>query len=318
MRFFPLCLIVCLPAAAQTNQDTLSFTTHAGVVVSNATVLKVEGDKVVYVFSDGGGTVPLAELPPEIRARYAQKPGTAPAPAETVPASLAPIQALADQGNASAMAALGDAYALKWQKDFATSLTARAGLPPDPHTGLPVGTARGTNNVNYLKSMEWYEKAASLGDTNAMWKIISEADASESRGSFVDPATGIHAFMTERGLRWLQKLATAGNPKAAKTLAAYNSSAAAVRPDLEVLDLRAKAMQNTATAWQWSYQLKLKNNTAKPVDQSHNVLFLDAEGFVIAKSPCDIKLSASETKTFLDTVTISLPGGGGVKSVKFE
>src|ERR1035437_9103176 len=90
------------------------------------------------------------------------------------------------------------------------------------------------------------------------------------------------------------------------------------RPDLEVLDLRAKVTEKGIIFWHWSYQLKVRNNTSQPIDAYHDVLFLDAEGFIIDKDLCKVKLSGGETKTFLGTAIITPPGAERVKATKFE
>jgi hypothetical protein len=84
------------------------------------------------------------------------------------------------------------------------------------------------------------------------------------------------------------------------------------------MNLTAKVVDTSSYGWKWSYQLILRNNTLEPVDDYHDVLFLDADGFIIEKTPRKVEISAGETKTFLDTCYILLPGGQRVKSLKFE
>jgi hypothetical protein len=88
--------------------------------------------------------------------------------------------------------------------------------------------------------------------------------------------------------------------------------------DFEVLDVRAKVTEANDTWWRWSYQLKARNNTLLPVEKYLHVDFLDADGFIIDHETCHVRLSAFETKTFLGTDLIDLPGAERVKSVKAE
>ena len=77
-------------------------------------------------------------------------------------------------------------------------------------------------------------------------------------------------------------------------------------------------METTDYLWKWSYQLKVRNNSLQPIDEYHDVEFLDADGFILDKSPCKVSLAAGETKTILNTRLISLPAGANVKNVKAE
>jgi hypothetical protein len=87
---------------------------------------------------------------------------------------------------------------------------------------------------------------------------------------------------------------------------------------LQVLSLTTKVMETNDVWWRWSYQLKVRNNTDEPVHEFPRILFLDAQGFIIDRTTCEVKLPARETKTFLDTTLLRLPGAAEVKSIKLE
>jgi hypothetical protein len=90
------------------------------------------------------------------------------------------------------------------------------------------------------------------------------------------------------------------------------------RPDLEILSLSTKLTEANNVWWEWSYQVKARNNTSQPIHEFPRLLFLDAEGFIIEDKRCEMKLSAGETKMFLDTALVELPGAARVKTVKVE
>ena len=121
------------------------------------------------------------------------------------------LQKSAALGNIHAMTAIGDVLYDKWQNENSTN-----SVPIDPATGLPTVTAPQTNSVNYVQSMAWYEKAATLGDTNAMWKIIrNEVGSTNFVSTIINPATGLpESAPSEEGFRWLQKLANGGDTEA--------------------------------------------------------------------------------------------------------
>ena len=110
--------------------------------------------------------------------------------------------------------------------------------------------------------------------------------------------------------------AQAANSPSKKTLPEVPDASS--RPDLEIVSLSTKVMEANALCWRWSYQLKAKNNTAQPLHEFPSLLFLDAEGFIIDKTLCEVKLSAGETKTFLGTTLVYLPGAARVKTIKVE
>ena len=228
----------------------------------------------------------------------------------------------AEKGDINAMVLLGDYFHYKSENEFTISLLTNTNTAPlDRNTGMATRTFLGTKNVNYLESMEWYEKAAALGNTNAMRSIIENVISSDFVGAYINPETGLP--MTKDALHWLRKLAEQGDSSAMRTVRDFESHTvqAAVpnsRPDFEVLDVRAKVTEANDVWWRWSYQLKARNNTLLPIDKLLHVEFLDAEGYIIDDSPCPVKLSAGETKTFLGTALIDLPGAQRVKSAKAE
>ena len=90
------------------------------------------------------------------------------------------------------------------------------------------------------------------------------------------------------------------------------------RPDFEILSLTTKVTESNDMWWRWSYQLKVRNNTDKPVHEFRRLLFLDADGFIIDDKTCEVKLAARETKTVLGTTLVELPGAARVKTTRVE
>jgi len=225
----------------------------------------------------------------------------------------------AKAGDTSAMIAVGDELFKKQQKEFSDFLATNK-APIDPQTGLPSGTINSTNNLNYSMSMDWYKKAALMGNTNAMWRIVERDDSGEFKG--INPSTGL--IMSKEGFSWLQELAKKGDAEAISELNSFDSprplqsEVPNSAPDLEVLSLGTKVMEENDSWWRWSYQLKARNNTTQPIHKFPDLLFLDAAGFIIAEKTCEVKLSAGETKTFLGTTLVDLPGAARVKTIKVE
>jgi len=60
-------LLLALPVSAQTN--TITFTNKGGAVIRDALVIKVDKERVLYRQPNGGGSVPLLELPSELQLR---------------------------------------------------------------------------------------------------------------------------------------------------------------------------------------------------------------------------------------------------------
>src|SRR5208282_2647320 len=119
-----------------------------------------------------------------------------------------------EQGNTGAMIAMGDVFYEKWENENSTNA-----VPIDPTTGLPTAP-NNTNSVNYSESLKWYGKAAELGDTNAMWKLILNGNVGSTNfGTIIDPTTGLPMPMPgAESLRWLQKLAGRGDTEAMVTM----------------------------------------------------------------------------------------------------
>jgi hypothetical protein len=72
MKFSMLLLLAsCVAVSAQTN-DFITFTNKSGVVISNAEVVKVEPNRLIYLFpaGGGGGSVKLADLTPELQNKF--------------------------------------------------------------------------------------------------------------------------------------------------------------------------------------------------------------------------------------------------------
>jgi hypothetical protein len=65
-------LTACLSSIAQTN--TITFTNQYGDVVSNAVVIKVSANTLLYRIPSGGGAVKLANLPPDLQQRFGYDP----------------------------------------------------------------------------------------------------------------------------------------------------------------------------------------------------------------------------------------------------
>ena len=137
----------------------------------------------------------------------------------------------AELGNNRAMTALGDAFLQKYFGEQATTIDSATGLPIattndvidpasglpvsstntiiDPATGLPLAPTETPNQKLYSsQAASWYRKAAELGDTNAMRKIVG----------VIDPSTGLpkglqNVVLVEESerTRWNRKLAETGD-----------------------------------------------------------------------------------------------------------
>ena len=236
MKIFTLLfLTACASAFAQTDWGTITLVNSAGVTITNARVLKVDSGKLMYVSDNGGGTVAIADLPPDVQKRFgysSQQDDSDTAIrkwarmlAASSAAKLGDVQTNAEQGNLSAMIALGDFFYAKWKKqddaDLSTSM--RSGKI-DPSTGLPVSNVHATNNANYLKGMDWYEKAASLSNSSAMWRIITNEYGGGTSGFSLDPTTQLPLSVGNQGLTWLKALAGQSDQRAIKILASYSTN----------------------------------------------------------------------------------------------
>lgn len=327
-------LASCVVSLAQTsghnvtNADLLTpfmVTNSAGIVFTDAVLVKLTPNKFFYKTPGGAmGSLPLAALPKDLQSKVT----------EAERKRVEEIKTMAERGDQNAMVAAGDDLFKKWQKELSDfSVTNKAFVDPgtglarlDPNTGLPRGILNATNSVNYCMSMDWYRKAARMGNTNAMWRIVErndEGDYFDNLG-FLDPNTGLPDNVSKEGFSWLQELAKRGDSTATERVNAINSPRPAPTtlpssvPDLEILDVRAKVTEANDVWWRWSYQLKARNNTQQSVHKYFHVLFLDADGFIIDKDSCDVNLSAGETKTFLGSEMVDLPAAERVKAVKAE
>jgi len=96
------------------------------------------------------------------------------------------------------------------------------------------------------------------------------------------------------------------------------SLTSAAQPGLEIISLTSRVMESNESWRRWSYQLKVRNNTGRPIHEFPHLLFLDADGFIIADKTCEVKLSAGETRTVLGTALVDFPGASRVKTIKIE
>ena len=163
-----------------------------------------------------------------------------------------------------------------------------------------------------VEAVKWYQKAAEHGLAGAQYRL----------GLCYEYGDGVTKDAVE-AVKWFRKAAAQGNPLAQSELKALgqepaNASASSNRPDLETLSLTTKVMESNDVFWRWSYQLKVRNNTDQPIHESRHLLFLETEGFIIEEETCQVKLSARETKTFLGTTLVDLPGAARVKTVKVQ
>jgi hypothetical protein len=62
--------------SAQTN-TIITFTNNLGDVIVNATVMRRDGDKLLYRFGNSGGTIRISDLPGELRKRFGSPQETA-------------------------------------------------------------------------------------------------------------------------------------------------------------------------------------------------------------------------------------------------
>lgn len=67
-------LAFCATSWAQTNFGTITFTNKSGMVFSNATVVRIDANKLIWRLGVAGGVIKLADLPDEVRARFGYNP----------------------------------------------------------------------------------------------------------------------------------------------------------------------------------------------------------------------------------------------------
>ena len=65
-----LVFVISGTAFAQTNLGTITFTNNSGIVITNAEVVKVQANGLIYRIPEGGGTVKFSDLPQDVRARF--------------------------------------------------------------------------------------------------------------------------------------------------------------------------------------------------------------------------------------------------------
>lgn len=121
----------------------------------------------------------------------------------------------AEQGDTSAMIAIGDAIFDAASQSFQA---AHAKDTIDPATGLPTNYLTAANVPE--ECFNWFRRAAELGDTNAMWRLIENGNIGRTNSVMtIDPATGLPMPMLgAESLRWLQKLAERGDTAAMVTM----------------------------------------------------------------------------------------------------
>lgn len=190
-----------------TNSDLLTpftVTNSAGMVFPDAFLIKLTTTKFFYKTPGGAmGSLPLTALPKDLQLKIV----------EVERKRVEEIKTKAERGDSIAMVTVGDRFYKEWQWEESNEwYTNKAGL--DPNNGLPVGgLLSATNSVNYLGSMEWWQKAAALGNTNAMWRIVANDESSDlvdsdvnAMGPWIDPNTGLPTYtMRKEALRWLKK-----------------------------------------------------------------------------------------------------------------
>ncbi len=117
----------------------------------------------------------------------------------------------AERGDTSAMIAIGDAILDGASQSFQA---AHAKDTIDPATGLPANYLTAANVPE--ECFNWFRRAAELGDTNAMWKLIQNGNiGSTNFSAIIDPATGLPTILPDTAsLHWLRKLADGGDTEA--------------------------------------------------------------------------------------------------------
>ena len=186
MKTFVLAFLAAYaPVLAQTNYGTITFTNKSGEVTSNAVVTKVDGSKLFYRYSagGGGGTVRLADLPGGLQARFGYIPdggdntATLQRPAQPTDADIKKfeeIKAKAEKGDAQAQGDLGRCYALgegvakdaveavKWYRQAAE----RGNATGENGLGFCYLNGEGVTK-DAVEAVKWYRKAAEQGFAKA-------------------------------------------------------------------------------------------------------------------------------------------------------
>jgi TPR repeat protein len=192
--------------------------------------------------------------------------------------------------------------AVKWSRKAAEQGFAEAQL----ELGLFYHSGEGVTK-DVVEAAKWFRKAAEQGVAVAQFDL----------GSCYADGDGVPKNVVE-AVKWFHKAAEFGFAPAKLEMLPAKASASSNRPDLEILSLTTKVMETNNTWWRWSYQLKVRNKTDQPIHEFPYLRFLDAEGFIIQETICEVKLSARETKTVLGTDLVDLPGAARVKTVKVE
>lgn len=203
-----------------------------------------------------------------------------------------------------------DTEAMKWYRKAAEQGITRAQLI----VGRRYAEGQGVPQDD-AEAARWYRKAAEQGDA---W-------GQSVLGMMYVQGRGVSQNY-EEAAKWLELASAQGDEDAKKALPSIKirlaqeqlQTAVRNRPDFEILSLTTKVMEKRDTWWRWSYQLKVRNNTDQPIHEFPRILFLDAEGFIIDDTLCEVKLSAGETKTYPGTASVDLPGATQVKTIKVK
>ena len=175
-----------------------------------------------------------------------------------------------------------------------------------------------------LAAAQGVEDAAKARDTLARKMTLRElAEASRRAKAFSSGERSTSFLRVAKILGDKGKGLQGDEPPSAGSLptsveGSSTGSASPARTALEILSITTKVMESNDTWWRWSYQLKIRNNTDQPIHEFPHLLFLDAEGFIIHRETCEVKLSARETKTVLGTTLVDLPGAARLKTIKVE
>jgi len=255
----------------------------------------------------------------------------------------------AEQGNAAGENGLGWCYlhAIGVTKDPVEALKWLHKSDDQGYAKAPFNIGRCYENgegvsKDSAEAVKWYRKAADKGFISSQTKLAmcyhdgigvkqddfeackwfelasahKEAEDEEEAGLAKEMLANIKSSLADAHTLMQLLVSDATNSPSKNTLPEVPD--ASNRPDFEIVSLSTKVMEANNVWWRWSYQLKARNNTAQPIHEFPNLLFLDASGFIIAEKTCEVKLSAGETKIFLGTTLVELPGAARVKTVKVE
>jgi len=255
----------------------------------------------------------------------------------------------AEQGNAAGENGLGWCYihgsgatkdsveALKWLHKSDDQGYAKASF----NIGKCYENGEGVPQ-DLVEAVKWYKKSADYGYISSQTKLgicyhdgigvkqddveackwlelasaHKEVEAEEEAGLAKEMLVNIKSSLTDANTLMKLLAAVVTNSPSGNTSPEVQD--ASKHPDMEIMGLSTKVMEVNDQWWRWSYQLKVKNNTGESIQEFPHLQFLDAQGFIIEEKTCEVKLSAYETKIFLGTTLVDLPGAARVKSIKVE